>query len=118
MTDEHTDAEPGAVDPLAELLALVATAAVYCKAFLEALAKRHADAGSDLCTRYRKEGTTTEAEVGLDGDAAAKIVVTADMPDAARTALLDLDVTADDVRGKLLRWDNSASAWQPDPDDG
>jgi hypothetical protein len=113
MTDEQTDAELRAVDPLAELLALVATVAVYCKAFLEALGKRRADAGSDLCTRYRKEGTTTEAKIGLDGGASANIVVTADMPDEARLALLDLDVTADEVRGRELRWDSDTSAWRP-----
>ena len=33
------------------------------------------------------------------------MVVTDDLPDEARLALLDLDVTADDLRGKLLRWD-------------
>ncbi len=38
------------------------------------------------------------------------------MPDEARLAVLDLDVTADVVRGQVLRWDSSASAWQPADD--
>jgi hypothetical protein len=40
-----------------------------------------------------------------------------DTPDEARLALLDLDVTAEELSGKVLRWDSSASAWRPDSDD-
>lgn len=99
-----------------EMCALIAAAGVYSKAFLEALARRHADALADLVrTRIRRYGR--EAEVGLDGDAAAKIAITTDTPDEARLALLDLDVTADEVRGKLLRWDSGSSSWRPDPDE-
>jgi hypothetical protein len=95
----------------------LAVVAVYSKAFLETLAKRHADGLAELVNRrFRKNGKNTEAEIGLDGYAAAKIAVTADMPDEARLALLDLDITDDAVRGKLLRWDSRASAWLPDPD--
>ena len=102
----------------AEKIALVTAAVIYSKAFLEALAKRHADAVADLLhRRVRRNGKETEAEIGLDGDATANIVVTAGTPDEARLALLDLDVTADEVRGKLLRWDSSVSAWRPDPDE-
>jgi hypothetical protein len=100
-----------------ELVALVTPVAIYSKAFLETLAKHHADAVADLLRRsFRKNGTTTEVEIGLDGDASANIVVTADMPDEARLALLDLDVTDDAVRGRTLRWDSSASAWRPTDD--
>lgn len=100
-----------------EQLALFTAVAVYSKAFLEALAKRHADGLADLVRkRLRENYKNTEAEIGLDGDAAAKIVVTADIPDEARLALLDLDVTADELRGKLLRWDDSALAWRPADD--
>jgi hypothetical protein len=28
--------------------------------------------------------------------------------------VLDLDVTAEELRGKTLRWDTTASAWLPD----
>jgi hypothetical protein len=99
-----------------EMYVLGTALIVYSKAFVEALAKRHADGLADLVrARFRKD--FTEAEVGLDDDAAATIVVTEDLPDEARLALLDLDLTADAVRGKVLRWDSSASAWQPDPDD-
>ncbi len=91
--------------------------AVYSKAFLETLARRHADGLADrVRMRLRKNGKDTEAEIGLRGGASATVVVTGDLPDEARLALLDLDVTADELRGKLLRWDSSASAWRPADD--
>jgi hypothetical protein len=94
---------------------ILAAVAIYSKAFVEALAKRHADAVSDLVRkRFRPNDATGEYWIGLDS--AATIVVNEDLPDEARLALLDLDVTADELRGKLLRWDDSASAWRPDPD--
>ena len=97
-----------------ELLALLGAAAIYSKAFLETLAKHHADAVAEqVRKRFRKNGTTTEIQISIDGGTSAALVVTGDMPDEARLALLDLDVTADEVRGKLLRWDSSASAWRP-----
>jgi len=100
-----------------DLMALLTPVAIYSKAFLETLAKHHADAVADLLSRsWRKSGPTAEAEIGLDGDAAAKILVTADIPDEARLALLDLDVTAEELRGKVLRWDAAASAWRPADD--
>jgi hypothetical protein len=96
-----------------EQLAIVTVAAIYSKAFLETLAKHHADAVTELLRRrFRKNGATTEAEIGLDGDTAAAIAITEDTPNQARLALLDLDVTADELRGKVLRWDDTESAWR------
>lgn len=51
----------------------------------------------------------------MDGGASAVVVVTGDLPDEARLALLDLDLMADEMRGKELRWDDDTSAWRPDP---
>ena len=97
-----------------DLLPVAGAVSIYAKAFLETLAKHHADAVADrLRTWFRKDDETV---IGLDDGSAAKIVVTADIPDEARIALLDLDVTADDLRGKLLHWDRDASAWRPADD--
>jgi hypothetical protein len=41
----------------------------------------------------------------MSDDATAVIAVAEDTPDEARLALLDLDVTADELRGRLLRWE-------------
>lgn len=95
----------------------LAAAAIYSKAFLETLAKHHADAFAEqVRTRFRRNGTTTEVQISIDGGTSAALVVTGDMPDEARLALLDLDVTDDEIRGKVLRWDRATSAWHPADD--
>ena len=105
----------GVITP--EMYALGTALGIYSKAFVEALAKRHADGLANMLRgRFRKNGETSEAEIGLFGGGSATIAITADTPDEARLALLDLDVTADELRGKLLRWDSSASAWRPADD--
>ena len=87
--------------------------AVYFKAFLETLAKHNAEALIDAVrTRIRKNGKTREALVGPEDGSAATLVVTSKTPDEARLAVLDLDVTAEEVRGKVLRWDDDAMAWR------
>ncbi len=97
-----------------EQLALFAAVSVYSKAFVEALAKRHADGVANLVRKLvRRKGKPDETRIGVADGSAATIAITADTPDEARLALLDLDVTADAVRGKVLRWDSSASAWRP-----
>lgn len=100
-----------------EEIMLFMAASIYSKAFLEALAKRHADGVADLVReRFRKKGTTTELQIGVDDGSATTVIVTGDLPDEARLALLDLDVTAYELRGKLLRWDRATSAWCPADD--
>lgn len=97
-----------------EMYTLSTAIAIYSKAFVEALAKRHADGLADLLrTRPSKNGENDEAEIGLDDGTSATIAITVDTPDEARLALLDLDVTSEELRGKLLHWDSAASAWRP-----
>jgi len=93
----------------------------FSAAFFQALGQRAADSAAkrvgDLVLRLvRKKGKPDEYQIGARDGSSAMITITADTPDEARLALLDLDVTADAVRGKLLRWDGSASAWRPDDD--
>ena len=100
-------------------LAAIFTASVYSKAFLEALAKRHADGLTDLVReRFRKNGKQHEVLIGVEGGASATMIVTEDLPDEARLALLELDVTAVELRGRVLRWDDTAQAWRPTDDEG
>jgi hypothetical protein len=111
---QHRVGGPGAQFLMTEQMALTAAAAIYSKAFLEAVAKRHADGVVNvLRTRFGKKGEPDEYHIGVDGGSAATIAITADTPDEARLALLDLDVTTDEVRGKLLRWDSDKSTWRP-----
>jgi hypothetical protein len=94
-------------------IASVATVSIYAKAFLETLAKRHADAVADLVrTRVRRRDRPDEYRIGTDDGSAATIVITEYTPDEARLAQLDLDITSDELRGKLLRWDSSTSEWR------
>lgn len=93
----------------------MAAAAIYAKAFLETLATHHADALNDAVrTRIRKNGKTRELLIGPEDGSAAILVVTGKTPDEARLALLDLDVTSEEVRGKILRWDEDAMVWRAD----
>jgi hypothetical protein len=97
-----------------EQLALLAGIAIYSKAFLETLAKHNAEGLiKAVRTRFRKHGKATELLVGPGDGAAATLVITSDTPDEARFAVLDLDVTAENVRGQLLRWDAEAGTWRP-----
>jgi len=100
-------------------LAVLAAASIFAKAFLETLGKRAGDGLADLLvkTRIRRKGEPGEAQIEVDDGSAATIAITEDTPDEARLALLDLDITDDALRGKLLRWDGSASAWRPVPDE-
>jgi hypothetical protein len=102
---------------------MIATAvAIYARAFLDELGKRTGDAVANLpkwladvirVRRRAREGKPDEYIVGTD-DEETMIVVTEDTPDEARLALLDLDVTAEQLWGKTLRWDAPAGAWVPD----
>lgn len=92
-----------------DVVALMAGAAAYAKAFLETLRKHNADwLGDAVRTRVRKNGEKREVLVGPEDGAAATMVISEDTPDEARLAMLDLDVTAPDLRGKELHWDRAA----------
>jgi hypothetical protein len=95
-------------------LILAATATVYVKAFMENLGKNHAEALNEAVRALHKKGKTKELLVGPDEGAAAILVITGDTPDEARLAVLDLDVTAEDVRGQYPRRDREAYKWRPE----
>jgi hypothetical protein len=122
LPDERDDSPPALTAGADWAPVLEATAvAIYSKAFLETLGKRTADGVADspkrvgdlVRRRIRRKGEIVERHISTGDERAAIIVVTDDLPDEARLALLDLDVTDEAVRGKLLRWDSNASAWRP-----
>jgi hypothetical protein len=102
-------------------IAMATASAIFAKAYLETLAKRAAEGTANLPKklkdlvrdRIRRRGKLEEFRIGTRDGSAATIVVTDDTPDEARLALLDLDVTAPELRGKLLRWDEAVGAWRP-----
>jgi hypothetical protein len=90
-----------------------AAAAIYAKALLETLGRRSGEGIADLI-RIRKNGTVTEAHIGLPGEAWPKVALTPSMPDEAWLAMFDIDIAAEELRGRILRWDSQASAWRSD----
>lgn len=104
--------------------ALAFIAGNFSSAFLQALGRHAGNSvanlprkASDLVRkRLRRRGQPDEYRITAEGDATATIVVTEDTPDRARLALLDVDVTAPELRGKLLRWDTAAGEWRPSDD--
>jgi hypothetical protein len=104
-----------------EMVAAATAVAVFSKAFLETLGRRAGDGVADLPKRVgdlvrrriRKNGKTVETHIGTGDDRAAVIVVTDDLSDEARLALLDLDVTVPELRGRELHWDSAAGEWRP-----
>jgi hypothetical protein len=100
-------------------LALAAATGIYSKAFLEALGKRSGEGFASLLSgqavrKRSKEGQPEEYTVGTHSKFSATVIVTEGLPDEARLALLDLDVTDEALRGKTLRWDATAGAWVPE----
>jgi hypothetical protein len=104
-----------------ETVAIVTAVAIFSKAFLETLGHRTGEGVANLSkrvgdlvrARIKGRGEPDKYLIGLDGGATAIVVVTDDTPDEARLALLDLDVTAPDLRGKYLSWSRGAAAWLP-----
>ena len=101
-------------------IAMATATAIFAKAYLQTLAKRAAEGTNlpkkvkDLVRdRIRRKGKLEEFRIGTRDGSAATIVVTDDTPDEARLALLDLDVTAPELRGKELSWDAAAGQWRP-----
>jgi hypothetical protein len=89
-------------------------AASFSTAFVQALGKRAGDGFADLVRRHvRRKGKPDEYHIGTKDGNAATLVITNEIPDEARLALLDLDVTATELRGKELRWDEAAGEWRP-----
>jgi hypothetical protein len=102
-------------------VALAPTLTIFFKAFVETLAKRSADylagAPKRLRCRWGERLGNPEVHIGPErSDIACTLVITSDLSDEARLALLDLDVTAERLRGKLLHWDDGAIAWVPEGD--
>lgn len=49
----------------------------------------------------------------MPGSESPMVVLVEGMSDLAWLALFDLDVTAEELRGKTLRWDSDTSTWRP-----
>ncbi|MFQ6326483.1 hypothetical protein ACLMAL_10135 [Nocardia sp. CWNU-33] len=99
--------------------AVVPLAAIYAKTLIEALATRSADGitawPGKVRQRWFRHGGIHRVAVVLEPENghSAAILVTADLTDEARLALLDLDLTHESMRGKILTWDENDRRWVP-----
>ncbi|MGY1944447.1 hypothetical protein [Nocardia asiatica] len=101
--------------------ALAPVATVFGKAFLEALGQRAADNAAALPAQLRQrwfrrarrshDDVEVVTVLHIENVDAAAILVTADLPDEARLALLDLDPTDPALHGKVLGWDTGRQQW-------
>ncbi|MDE1675188.1 hypothetical protein [Nocardia gipuzkoensis] len=113
--------EASAPDTVFDMITAISpVAAVYGAAVLESLGSRTADAVTAKARRFRvrkrwfrrrRPHHTVDALLEVDGCAA--LLVTDDLPDEARLAVLDLDLAEDSVRGKVLGWDPEQARWIP-----
>ncbi|WP_280246698.1 MULTISPECIES: hypothetical protein [Nocardia] len=103
--------------------AVAPVATVFGKAFLEALGQRAADNAAALPAQLRQrwfrrarrshDDVEVVTVLHIENADAAAILVTADLPDEARLALLDLDPTNPALHGKVLGWDTERQQWIP-----
>lgn len=108
-----------------EQVVLAFIAGNFCSAYIQALAQRAESRVANLPKqvsdlvrkRIKRKGQPEEIHISAGDEATATIALTASTPDEAWLALLDLDVTGEDMRGKVLRWDNDAMTWRADSAD-
>lgn len=101
-------------------MAIAFTAGNFASAFLQALGKRAGDSAANVPRRVRdlvrkrvtRKGQE-EIHISAKGGTTTTVVITPSTPDEARLALLDLDVTAPELRGREMRWDEIAGEWRP-----
>ena len=60
---------------------------------------------------WRKKLVSAEVKTEV-GDITATLIVTSDLPDEARLALLDLDFSDPGLNGKTLSWNIQAGVWE------
>lgn len=104
------------LDPAEALLALAAVRGIkpFVAAYAEALGKRlgESTAAALLRLRLSRPRVHGRTELAADQAGAVRVELDARLPDEARLALLDLDVTSPEYRGRTLRWDTGAGCWQ------
>jgi hypothetical protein len=83
--------------------------------FVQTLSQRAANSVADLSKQVTDAVRKHVNRKGRPGD--TPLIELPDNPtDEAWLALFEM-VEANELRGKVLRWDSSASAWRPDPDE-
>ena len=92
-----------------------------CQPFLQTLSQRAANAVADLPGQVarvirkhvKRQGQPDEIHMSLEDGAIPWIALTANMTDEAWLALFEMDIMAEELRGKVLRWDEKAGPGVP-----
>jgi hypothetical protein len=95
-----------------------ASLATFLRAYCAELGKRFGGSTADWISKVhvRKRVHPTEGKTALEvpvNDVVTKFEVADndDLPDEAKLALIDLDITAEGVRGHRLMWDAKVQRW-------
>jgi hypothetical protein len=81
-------------------------------AYVSRLAERLADSTIAVGKRITRIRNNGHDRIVIEAPGAKTILILPDqMTDTAREAFIDLDPTADGIRGNTLHWDEAASAW-------
>jgi len=110
-----------------EVITAVAAVAIFGRAFLESLGKRTGEAVADLVAKRVRlwrniHPNNPSAEIALDGEHTVRFLVSKNLTDEARLALLDFDPSDPKWNGKELYWSPDDGQWRvlgfpPKPED-
>lgn len=112
---------PGpASEPATVEMVLAFMAGNFATAFIQALGQRAGSSAAnlprkagDLVRKYVRRKGEDEVHISAQDISTTTVVITPSTPDEARLALLDVDVTAPELHGKELRWDEATGMWRP-----
>ncbi len=91
----------------------------FLRAYCEELGKRFGGSTADWLSklrvrRHRMKSKAARLEVPVNGVTTYFEIADDGLPDEAKLALIDLDLTAEGIRGHRLRWDAEAQTWVPE----
>jgi hypothetical protein len=87
----------------------------FLEAFAKKLGEQIGESTSRALGRLRvlRDRRTRRTELDVNGSSTTTLVLPEDMTDEARLAFLDLDMTASELQGTTLYWDEKAGKWLP-----
>jgi hypothetical protein len=88
----------------------------FLDAYAKALGKKLGESTGNLLSRLSLDSVmrlTKGQPVVIGADQPVAVELDPNLPDEARLALLDLDLTDAQIHGSVLRWDSAAGRWQP-----
>ncbi len=110
-----------AAGAFAALKVLGPMAEAFAKKLGESLGESALAAARRVRLRFKKDNQGIFPSLNPDAltvdasGAVTTVILPAELTDDARLALIDLDVTADGIRGETLYWDPTTKTWGPDP---